>query len=130
MLRDCYANYVIQTSVSHCRCLVRSFLHAKQHGQIDYADTATRQRLADAILPLLPLIRNFPYGRRIQTKLAMGENKGGMGPSAAPGHSRSNSYSQPSQARTVSHTQGPVRPAPVQHSYQQRPELTGAQFLL
>lgn len=98
--------------------------------QIDYADAATRQRLADAILPLLPLIRNFPYGRRIQTKLAMGESKGGgMGPSAAPGHSRSNSYSQPSQARTVSHTQGPVRPAPVQHSYQ-RPELAGAQFLL
>lgn len=103
MLRDCYANYVIQTS-------------------IDYADAATRQRLAEAILPLLPSIRNFPYGRRIQSKLAMVDNKANLpyqSGSSSTGHSRSNSYNPPSQVRQNSvPNQGPVRPTPVQqHSY-------------
>ncbi|KAA8895705.1 armadillo-type protein [Sphaerosporella brunnea] len=116
MLRDCYANYVIQTS-------------------IDYADPVTRQKLAEAIMPLLPSIRNFPYGRRIQSKLAMNDSKINMpfpnGGSSAS-HSRSNSYSQPSPMRPVIHNQGAVRPGPVQqHSYPPpfRPEL-GTQFLV
>jgi len=118
MLRDCYANYVIQTS-------------------IDYADAATRQRLAETILPLLPSIRNFPYGRRIQSKLAMADSKTNMpfqSGAVSAGHSRSNSYSQPSQARpsALHNNQGSVRPTPVQqHSYPPpfRPEM-GTQFLM
>ncbi|KAF8540796.1 armadillo-type protein [Trichophaea hybrida] len=114
MLRDCYANYVIQTS-------------------IDYADAATRQRLADAIMPLLPSIRNFPYGRRIQSKLAMVDSKSSMSGGSSASHSRSNSYSQPSQVRPTIHNQGPIRPTPVQqHSYPPpfRSEMGGAQFLI
>ena len=55
MLRDSYANYVVQTA-------------------LDYGDVETRTRLVDAIRPILPSIRQTPYGRRIQTKiLAIGE---------------------------------------------------------
>ncbi|KAK9447089.1 armadillo-type protein [Limtongia smithiae] len=50
LLRDSYANYVIQTA-------------------LDCADTQTRQMLVDAIRPILPSIRNTPYGRRIQSKI-------------------------------------------------------------
>ncbi|KAK9249163.1 armadillo-type protein [Lipomyces tetrasporus] len=50
LLRDSFANYVIQTA-------------------IDYADPQTRQVLVDVIRPILPSIRNTPYGRRIQSKI-------------------------------------------------------------
>jgi len=50
MLRDSYANYVVQT------CL-------------DYADSIQRVQLVECIRPLLPAIRNTPYGKRIQGKL-------------------------------------------------------------
>ena len=50
LLRDSYANYVVQTS-------------------LDYAEPAQRQKLIECIRPVLPLIRNTPYGKRIQSKL-------------------------------------------------------------
>ena len=70
LLRDSYANYVVQTA-------------------IDYATGAMKQRLIDAIRPILPSIRGTPYGRRIQAKIqgldsraASGENTPvGGGPS-------------------------------------------------
>ncbi len=36
---------------------------------MDYADPAQRALLVDGIRPVLPLIRNTPYGKRIQNKL-------------------------------------------------------------
>ncbi|GAK65653.1 RNA-binding protein [Moesziomyces antarcticus] len=50
LLRDSYANYVVQTS-------------------LDYADPVQRMRLVECIRPILPVIRNTPYGKRIQSKL-------------------------------------------------------------
>jgi hypothetical protein len=50
MLRDSFANYVVQTA-------------------LDYAEPKTRERLVDAIRPILPAIRQTPYGRRIQSKI-------------------------------------------------------------
>src|SRR5690554_5937493 len=50
MLRDSYANYVVQTS-------------------LDFADPIQRTQLVECIRPLLPAIRNTPYGKRIQSKL-------------------------------------------------------------
>ncbi|KAJ1657213.1 hypothetical protein IWQ61_003348 [Dispira simplex] len=50
LLKDSYANYVIQTA-------------------LDYADTEQRGQLVDVIRPLLPAIRNTPYGKRIQSKI-------------------------------------------------------------
>lgn len=50
LLRDSYANYVVQTS-------------------LDFADPIQRTQLVECIRPLLPAIRNTPYGKRIQGKL-------------------------------------------------------------
>lgn len=50
MLRDSFANYVVQTA-------------------LDYADPETKTRLVEAIRPILPSIRQTPYGRRIQSKI-------------------------------------------------------------
>ncbi len=50
LLRDSFANYVVQTS-------------------LDYADPAQRMQLVECIRPILPMIRNTPYGKRIQSKL-------------------------------------------------------------
>ncbi|KAF9654298.1 ARM repeat-containing protein [Thelephora ganbajun] len=50
LLRDSYGNYCVQTA-------------------LDYADASQRGLLVEGIRPVLPLIRNTPYGKRIQNKL-------------------------------------------------------------
>ncbi|KAF8952614.1 hypothetical protein BGZ46_003432 [Entomortierella lignicola] len=50
LLRDSYANYVVQTA-------------------LEFADPIQRAQLVECIRPLLPAIRNTPYGKRIQSKL-------------------------------------------------------------
>jgi hypothetical protein len=50
MLRDSFANYVVQTAM-------------------DFADPQTKMRLVDAIRPILPLIKQTPHGRRIAGKI-------------------------------------------------------------
>lgn len=63
MLRDSFANYVVQTAM-------------------DYADPETRTRIIDAIRPILPSIRQTPHGRRIAGKM-MG-SEGSSRSSTAP----------------------------------------------
>ncbi|CCM01317.1 uncharacterized protein FIBRA_03366 [Fibroporia radiculosa] len=50
LLRDSYGNYCVQTA-------------------LDYAEPSQRALLVEGIRPVLPLIRNTPYGKRIQNKL-------------------------------------------------------------
>ncbi|KAJ1731651.1 hypothetical protein LPJ72_003831 [Coemansia sp. Benny D160-2] len=50
LMRDSYGNYVVQTA-------------------LDLADSQLRGDLIEAILPLLPLLRHTPYGKRIYIKL-------------------------------------------------------------
>ncbi|KAL0950597.1 hypothetical protein HGRIS_007391 [Hohenbuehelia grisea] len=50
LLRDSYGNYCVQTA-------------------LDYAEPNQRAALVEGIRPVLPLIRNTPYGKRIQNKL-------------------------------------------------------------
>ena len=50
LLRDSFANYVVQTA-------------------FDYADEDQKHALANNLRPILPGIRHTPYGRRIQTKI-------------------------------------------------------------
>jgi hypothetical protein len=50
LLRDSFANYVVQTAM-------------------DFADDQTKNLLVENIRPILPAIRHTPYGRRIQTKI-------------------------------------------------------------
>lgn len=54
MLRDSFANYVIQTAM-------------------DYSDVDTRNHITDAIRPILPSIRQTPHGRRIVGKIQAAE---------------------------------------------------------
>lgn len=63
MLRDPYGNYVVQTA-------------------LDFAENTQRTRLVDTLRPLLPGIRNTPYGKRIQGKLFRVQQQQMNGPSA------------------------------------------------
>lgn len=65
MLKDSYANYVVQTA-------------------IDYADSECKGRLVESIRPLLPLVRQTPHGRRIQSKIMALEGQGRFSGSATP----------------------------------------------
>lgn len=57
LLRDSFANYVIQTA-------------------LDYATANMKPRLVEAIRPSLPSIRATPYGRRIQAKIQAYDARG------------------------------------------------------
>ncbi|KAJ5357727.1 hypothetical protein N7541_004885 [Penicillium brevicompactum] len=63
MLRDSFANYVVQTAM-------------------DFCDAETRNRVVEAVRPILPSIRQTPHGRRIAGKIM-----------AADGNTRSNGSS-------------------------------------
>jgi hypothetical protein len=66
LLRDSYANYVVQTAM-------------------DYADPETKIRLIDNIRPILQSIRHTPYGRRISSKIQEYDNQlNGMPGSISP----------------------------------------------
>ena len=57
LLRDSFANYVVQTA-------------------LDYATPQMKFRLVESIRPILPQIRATPYGRRIQAKISTYDNRG------------------------------------------------------
>lgn len=67
MLRDSFANYVVQTAM-------------------DFADPETKTKLVEAIRPILPSIRQTPHGRRIAGKM-MGVDGAGSGPGRLSGAS-------------------------------------------
>jgi Pumilio-family RNA binding repeat len=69
MLRDSYANYVVQTA-------------------LDFVDPGMRAKLVDVIRPILPSIRGTPYGRRIQTKIL--SQGGDAAAEVAPATNRAN----------------------------------------
>lgn len=60
LMRDSYANYVVQTS-------------------LDYALPDQRNQLIEVIKPLLPHVRTSTYGKRIQTRLQKELNNTGHG---------------------------------------------------
>jgi hypothetical protein len=57
LLRDSFANYVIQTA-------------------LEFATPHQKYRLVEGIRPILPQIRTTPYGRRIQAKVSAYDNRG------------------------------------------------------
>ncbi|KAI5238849.1 ARM repeat-containing protein [Aureobasidium subglaciale] len=102
LLRDSYANYVVQTAM-------------------DYADPEVKARLIDNIRPILPSIRHTPYGRRISGKIQDYDNHlnglpGSMSPPGvmSPGQlsstpfrtSRSNTVTSYTSNSPVSHQVG------------------------
>ena len=74
-MRDSFGNYCVQTA-------------------LDYAEPSQRAVLVEGIRPILPLIRNTPYGKRIQSKLQREQHvdtmslggAGAGGPYSAGGH--------------------------------------------
>lgn len=67
MLRDSFANYVIQTA-------------------LDHAQPEIRARLVDSIRPFIQSIRHTPHGRRIQIKVLQSEGSSrATSPSMSPG---------------------------------------------
>ena len=85
LLRDSFANYVVQTA-------------------LDFADPETKAVMIENLRPILPAIRNTPYGRRIQGKIQDYDEGGNdfMGP--LPG-GRANSSAS---VQTVSPNQPPA----------------------
>lgn len=65
MLRDSYANYVVQTAM-------------------EYADPDTRTRIVEAVRPLVHSIRGTPHGRRIAGKIMSAEPSGRTSGHATP----------------------------------------------
>lgn len=57
MLRDSFANYVVQTA-------------------LEFADPAMKTRMTEAIRPILPSIKQTPYGRRIASKILGSSDNG------------------------------------------------------
>ena len=75
LLRDSYGNYCVQVRVYGCGISHRCANHANlPQTALDYAEPAQRALLVEGIRPVLPLIRNTPYGKRIQNKLQREHN--------------------------------------------------------
>lgn len=104
MLRDSFANYVVQTAM-------------------DFADPETRARIVDAVRPILPSIRQTPHGRRIAGKImateASGKSSAATSGQVTPNEMNSSQLPGPLQA-----TQKPFLYQ--QHSYS--PSSSGNQY--
>lgn len=90
LLRDSFANYVVQTAM-------------------DYADDETKNRLIDNIRPIIPAIRHTPYGRRIQGKIQdydsrLAGSNGQMSPGVtlSPSQMSNGSYARSAGAHQLS----------------------------
>lgn len=91
LLRDSFANYVVQTA-------------------LEYATHFMKHRLIENIRPLLPGIRSTPYGRRIQAKVQAYDNRNA--PSVNGRTSGPTSTHASGQVTPADATQGqiPIRP--------------------
>ncbi|OAA76685.1 Armadillo-like helical [Akanthomyces lecanii RCEF 1005] len=88
LLRDSFANYVIQTA-------------------LEFATPQLKYRLVEAIRPILPQIRTTPYGRRIQAKISAYDSRGSAASSgqATPADNTGGQIPlRPSHARGMSGT--------------------------
>lgn len=86
MLRDSFANYVVQTAM-------------------DFSDADTRGRIVDSVRPILPLIRQTPHGRRIAGKIMAAEGSGRT-PATANGQ-----VTAPNEMNSAQ-LPGPLQPGP------------------
>jgi hypothetical protein len=88
---------------------------------LDYCDPQQRAALVDGIRPVLPLIRNTPYGKRIQNKLQrehLDGFHGGGGGYGGQGHFNGNGMSGGRGGHQMQH---------MQHSGSPGADMYGAQ---
>lgn len=76
LLKDSYANYVVQTA-------------------LDYVDSDTKTRMTESIRPILPAIKQTPHGRRIASKIVASDATGRLSGSSS-GQATPNELSSPS----------------------------------
>ncbi|GAB1211576.1 hypothetical protein ATERTT37_000699 [Aspergillus terreus] len=93
MLRDSFANYVVQTAM-------------------DFADADTRTRIVECIRPILPSIRQTPHGRRIAGKMMASEGSG-RGSATTSGQATPNEMNS---AQLPGPLQGTQKPFLYQHN--------------
>lgn len=98
LIRDSYANYVVQTALEHSTHYMK-------------------QRLVDVIRPILPAVRSTPYGRKIQAKVSAydstnGRSSGQMTP-ADP--TQGQIPIRPAQTRGMSNTTSILTPGAFQN---------------
>ncbi|KAL3485389.1 armadillo-type protein [Aspergillus germanicus] len=104
MLRDSFANYVVQTAM-------------------DFADDVTRNRIVEHVRPILPSIRQTPHGRRIASKIMALEGSG-RSSAATSGQVTPNEMNS-------AQLPGPLQAPQNNYMYQQNPfpiSAGGAQF--
>ncbi|KAJ6569616.1 ARM repeat-containing protein [Mycena capillaripes] len=87
LLRDSYGNYCVQTA-------------------LDYAEPNQRALLVEGIRPVLPLIRNTPYGKRIQNKLQREQMDHFGGGGGGAGYQHQQSLAIPLQSQVGMAPQG------------------------
>jgi Pumilio-family RNA binding repeat len=83
MLRDSFANYVVQTAM-------------------DYADPETKMRMVDSIRPILPAIKQTPHGRRIASKIMGSDGQGRLSGTSSGQMTPNDTSASSSFARTKS----------------------------
>ncbi|KAI9798458.1 MAG: hypothetical protein M1825_005338 [Sarcosagium campestre] len=103
MLRDSYANYVIQTA-------------------IDFATPDLQARLVDTIRPMLPTIRSTPFGRRIQGKVQTFDSRSG----SSSGQRTPSDVTSPGQISLVGQGHSPFHPRPGSNQGQSALSLNNA----
>ncbi|KAL9085522.1 MAG: hypothetical protein Q9165_007567 [Trypethelium subeluteriae] len=95
LLRDSYANYVIQTAM-------------------DYSDPETKGRLVDAIRPHLGAIKSTPHGKRISGKIA---ERDGRLSGESSGHTTPHDISSPAQLPASTQFGSVARRHGTEHAY-------------
>jgi hypothetical protein len=101
MLRDSFANYVIQTAM-------------------DFADPDTHTKIVEAIRPVLPSIRQTPHGRRIAGKMVASEGSG-RGSGTASGEATPNEVNSSQLPGPLAPTQFGFQPTPFKSPNVNRP---------
>lgn len=94
LIRDSYANYVVQTALEH-------------------ATSYMKKQMVEAIRPILPSVRQTPYGRKIQAKVSAYDSAGGRpAPQMATGdHNQGQMPIRPLQVRGMSNNTSILSPA-------------------
>ncbi|KAK3701582.1 hypothetical protein LTR37_015436 [Vermiconidia calcicola] len=95
LLRDSFANYVVQTA-------------------LDFSDDDTKAVMIEHLRPILPQIRHTPYGRRIASKIQDWDgNDGGLPPSFRNARASADAHTSGGPVSGVNQTNGYSWPAPV-----------------
>jgi hypothetical protein len=114
LLRDSYANYVIQTCVRGSDSLS---VYITKCWQLEHAPEEYKTRFWGVITPLMPNIRNTPAGRRLAQKLSAREgNRSGQTSGTMTPQETATPVVSSTQTHTGGHRAPPVPPVHAPYS--------------